>query len=363
MNFEMNQRPKVSVVIPVYNNEAFVRETLDSLKNQTFPDFEALVVDDGSSDSSASIIREYEASDKRFHYIFQENSGAGPARNNGMKRARGEYISFLDGDDLYDPDYLKRMTGALDRTRADVCVCERADFNSKTGKIIEQKTKYSKYDEDRPYYTKDLLNGYFNLMTVVCWNKVFRRSFLEKHPYEFQNLRASNDVAFVCSTMAAAETVCFIKDRLVRYRKGTGGSTQDKAVKYPLCALEAFGKARENVFLLHEGDKEWQRNIDIRCADAFFNTVQKDVKEETACKTAYDAFKNQYEPEWKFREKPLRYFGKMKLRLRMWCYRRTSYEGMKKAFLKLHTERGKKKSIFDRVKPYWVLFFAGLFRR
>ena len=363
MDRDMNQSPKVSVVIPVYNNESYVRETLDSLKNQTFPDFEALVVDDGSSDASASIIREYEAADPRFHYIFQENSGAGPARNNGMSRARGEYISFLDGDDIYTPDYLKRMTESLDKTKADVCVCERADFNSKTGKIIEQKTKYSSFEENRAYRTQDLLNGYFSLMTVVCWNKVYRRSLLEKHHFEFQNLRASNDVAFVCSAMAAAETVCFIKERLVRYRKGTGGSTQDKAVKYPLCALEAFGKARENVAVLHERDGEWLRNIDIRCADAFFNTIQKDVKDDTACRTAYDAFKDKYEQEWNFSDKPLRYFGKMKLRLRMWCYRRTSYEGMKKAFLKLYTERGKKKSAFDRVKPFWVLFFAGLFKK
>ena len=363
MNFEAKKNPKASVIIPVYNNESFIRETLDSVKNQTFTDFEVLCVDDGSSDGSAKIIQEYEASDKRFHYIFQKNSGAGPARNNGLSKARGEYISFLDGDDMYYPNYLEKMIDALDKTQADVCICEREVFNSKNGRIISKGTKYRKFEDGRIYYTQSLLKDYFGLMTVVCWNKVFRHAFLQKHPYEFQNILHCNDVAFVCSTMAAAETVCFAKERLVLYRKGTEESTQDKAVKYPLCALEAFDKARENIFILHENDIEWQKAIDTRCADAFFNTFQKDVKDDAACKEAYDAFKNKYEIKWKLREKPLRYFGNLKLRLRIWCYRRTSYEGMRKAYLQLQRERGKKILFFDLVKPYVVLAVSGFLKQ
>ena len=341
MDFEMSHSPRVSVIVPVYNNEKYIRETLNSLKAQTFSDFEALCIDDGSSDNSSGIIQEFAATDQRFHYVFQENSGAGPARNNGLSKAAGEYVSFLDGDDLYHPDYLKRMTEALDQTQADMCVCERETFDSKTGQILLKSAKYRDFDEGRVYQTGELVDGYYDLMTVFCWDKMFRRSFLHQYPFEFQKLRASNDVAFVCSTMAAAQSVCFVKEALVRYRKGTGVSTQDKAVKYPLCALEAFGKTRENIWLLHEGDKTWQRAIDSRCADAFFNTFQKDIKNEKACKEAYAAFKNQYEPEWRLREKPLHYFDNKRLRLRMWCYRHTSYDKMRKIYLKLYSVRGK----------------------
>ena len=358
-----DQRPKVSVILPVYNNEKYLRNTLDSVKNQTFTDFEILCIDDGSTDNSPLIIKEYAAEDNRFRYIHQDNSGAGPARNNGLSKATGEYIAFLDGDDLYYPDFLKRMIDSLEKTRADVCICEREDFNSKTNQILNQNIKYQNFEENRAYRTQDLASGYFGLMGVICWNKVFRHTFLLEHSYEFQSLRHCNDVAFVCSSMAAAETVCFIKERLVRYRKGTGDSTQDKAVKYPLCALEAFGKARENVYQSHKGEEIWQRSIDIRCADAFFNTFEKDVLEEKACREAYDAFKNKYEDEWQFRDKAIRYFGGRRLRLRMWSYRRTTYEGMRKAYTRLYRDRAKKTSVISRVKGYSALFFAGLFRR
>lgn len=363
MNRTISHSPRVSVIIPVYNNNKYIRETLNSLMGQTLTDFEALCIDDGSTDDSAQIIKEYEAVDHRFHYFFQKNSGAGPARNNGISKARGEYISFLDGDDLYYPNYLKRMVEALDKTQADVCICERESFNSKDNRTLYIGRKYHGFEEDRAYFTQELVDGYFNLVSVVCWDKMFRYSFLQANPYEFQNLRHCNDVAFVCSTMAAAKTVCFVKESLVRYRIGTGTSTQDKAINFPLCALEAFGKARENIFHLHGSDYKWQKTIDSRCADAFFNTFQKDVNDDKACKEVYDAFKNQYEIEWKFRDKPIYYFDNLRLRLKMWCYRRTSFDGMRKAYLRLNTERGKRNGIFDFVKSYGELIVSSLLKR
>ena len=361
MEYEAGHTPEVSVIIPVYNNEAYIGETLNSLKAQTFADFEALCIDDGSSDHSAEIIQNHEAADPRFHYIYQENAGAGPARNHGLRKARGKYISFLDGDDLYDPNFLKRMVEALERTQADVCICERENFNSGNGQIMFRGNRYQRFEENRLYPAKDLTDGYYDLMTVFCWDKMFRRSFLQSHPYEFQSLRHSNDVAFVCSTMAAAGTVCFVKECLVRYRKGTGVSTQDHVVKYPLCAIEAFDQARENVYLLHEGDAAWQKAIDQRCANAFFNTFKKTVNDDRACREVYDAFVNRYETAWKFREKPLSYFGTMDLRFKMWCYRRVSYEALRKAYLKMYRESGTKKRITDLILPYGELLISSLF--
>ena len=363
MGYETNRTPRVSVIMPVYNNGDYIRETLDSLKNQTFTDFEVICIDDGSSDNSGKIIQEYAALDPRFHYYFQENSGAGPARNNGMSKAIGKYISFLDGDDLYDPNCLSRMVEALDKTEADVCICERETFNTKNGRILYKGNKYSKFDEDRLYRTQELADRFFEIMTVFCWDKMFRRSFLQTHPYQFQNLHHCNDVCFVCSSMAAAQTVCFVTESMVRYRVGTGVSTQDKVTTQPLCCLEAFTKARENVYLLHERDKAWQKSIDTRCAAAFFKTFQNDVKDERVCKEVYDAFKSHYEIEWNFREKPLRYFDSTIIRLKMWCYRRTSYDAMRKVYLKLHGERGKKKHISDTVIPYAELIISSLLKR
>ena len=108
--------PKVSVVIPVYNRERYIAACLDSVLGQTMADFEMVVVDDGSTDGSLGIVRAYAAVDRRIVVVSQENSGKPAiARNAGVARASGEYLSFLDSDDLYEPDKLRRQSALLDR--------------------------------------------------------------------------------------------------------------------------------------------------------------------------------------------------------------------------------------------------------
>lgn len=114
-SFASNQNrraPKVSVVIPLYNTENYIQECLRSVLCQRFKDFEVLVVDDGSTDQSARLVREF--SDTRVRYIFQENRGLPGARNTGIRHARGEYIAFLDADDRWHPDKLEKHVRHLD---------------------------------------------------------------------------------------------------------------------------------------------------------------------------------------------------------------------------------------------------------
>ena len=110
--------PAVSVVVPIHNNEEYLRETLESIRTQTMTDFEVICVDDGSTDGSAEIAREFAQKDARFHYYYQTNQGAGPARNTGMDHARGRYLAFLDGDDLFLAQFLERLVGAAEKNRS-----------------------------------------------------------------------------------------------------------------------------------------------------------------------------------------------------------------------------------------------------
>lgn len=98
--------PLVSVIIPAYNAERFISETIESVVNQTFSDFELLIVDDGSTDNQKKIIKEFAASDNRIRYIHQLNEGVSAARNNGFKNSCGQFIAFLDADDVWLPDNL-----------------------------------------------------------------------------------------------------------------------------------------------------------------------------------------------------------------------------------------------------------------
>lgn len=98
----------ISVVIPLYNKEHYIADTLKSVLKQTCSDFEVIVIDDGSTDHSAEIVATFH--DERIHYIFQENQGVAAARNRGIREATGEFIAFLDADDCWFPDYLEKMT-------------------------------------------------------------------------------------------------------------------------------------------------------------------------------------------------------------------------------------------------------------
>ena len=99
---------KVSVILPVYNVSEYLRQCMDSIVGQTLKDIEIICVDDGSTDDSLEILKEYEAKDKRVKVIEQKNAGAGAARNNGLAIATGEYLSFLDSDDFFEPDMLEK---------------------------------------------------------------------------------------------------------------------------------------------------------------------------------------------------------------------------------------------------------------
>ena len=111
--------PRVSVVVPVYNVEEFLETCLDSLAAQTFEDFEAILVDDGSTDRSGEIVQRYADRDPRFRVDTQANGGLSKARNTGADEAKGEFLVFLDSDDALPPNAYELLVGALDQTGSD----------------------------------------------------------------------------------------------------------------------------------------------------------------------------------------------------------------------------------------------------
>lgn len=116
--------PKLSVVIPIYNTEKYLRECIDSILAQTFADFELILVDDGSTDKSGMICDEYSRSDHRIRVIHQKNGGVTAARKRGVEAAAGEYISFVDSDDWIDPHMYQNMLMKADAYRADMILCD-----------------------------------------------------------------------------------------------------------------------------------------------------------------------------------------------------------------------------------------------
>ena len=121
---------KISVIIPVFNSEKYLKKCLDTVLLQTLSDIEIICIDDGSTDSSLQILQQYSRKDHRFKIIFQSHEGAGSARNKGLAIAQGEYLSFLDSDDFFEPDMLEQMYNCSKKYNTDIVVCKSRIFDN-----------------------------------------------------------------------------------------------------------------------------------------------------------------------------------------------------------------------------------------
>ena len=119
----------ISIIVPIYNVENYLRHCLESIQNQTYQNFECLLINDGSPDNSADICREYVSKDSRFRYFEKENGGVSSARNLGIERSKGQFITFIDSDDWVDSDYLEVLYNSLVDERADIAISTYKQFN------------------------------------------------------------------------------------------------------------------------------------------------------------------------------------------------------------------------------------------
>lgn len=239
--------PAVSVVMPVYNCAAYLPEALACLEAQEMGDFEAIMVDDGSTDGSADVARDFAARDPRLRYVRQENAGAGPARNAGLALARGEWVIFLDGDDLFEPTLLSALVATARAHDADVVACEWDAFDSATGaKVLEYRRPADVREGENVRVAHE--RTLFQVADDVTWTKLYRRGFLISSGIEFQNLPAANDVYHSNIALYHAERAYVVRQALVHYRVAGGGSIRDAAdTSRDLCAIDALEAVRDEL--------------------------------------------------------------------------------------------------------------------
>lgn len=238
------ERPLVSVIIPVYNAAKYLRETLDCVCRQTLRQIEIICVDDGSTDESLSILQEYAAQDGRVRILQQKNQYAGVARNNGMTVARGKYLSFLDADDLFEPDMLEKMHTKAMEVQGDIVICEADCFRDDIAQARKEEWLINET------VVKKLPSGVFNpseaiphdilqLTAGVPWNKLFLKEFIDKNSLQWAKTQNANDFGFVFQTMALAKRVFFINEVFVHYRI-CANSISHKKSKNPEALLNAL---------------------------------------------------------------------------------------------------------------------------
>ena len=221
-----NELPVVSVIVPVYNAGAFLCRTLDCICGQTLRDIEIILVDDGSTDDSLSIQREYAARDARIILLQQEHEYAGVARNKGMAIARGRYLSFLDADDIFEPAMLEQMVQRAEAEAADVVVCRcdifhtEGEYKPLTWQIHD---RYLTTLNKRHFSLRDECpQAAFQTFIGWAWDKLFRADYVRTHGFAFGDTRHGNDAPFVFPAVAAAGCISIIDESLVKYRKSAG---------------------------------------------------------------------------------------------------------------------------------------------
>lgn len=210
----MEHNIKVSIIVPIYNIEKYLRKCLDSIKAQTFTDFEVVMVNDGTPDSSAEIAREYVESDSRFRLINQENGGVGAARNTGLKNANGEYIVFVDGDDAIRENHLEKLTASAASCNPDIVCCGYGLIKEDSDKvrnsvIMKREGIYTGYPIKRCALRDISLRCYL-------WSKMWKKSLFTDNNIEFPN-RYFEDSTVIPSLFYYAKTISVIKDRTYLY--------------------------------------------------------------------------------------------------------------------------------------------------
>ena len=232
---------KISVIIPLYNMADYLEETVSSALSQTFSDLEIILVDDGSTDASGSICDEVACKDARIRVLHKENGGVAAARNAGLDTAAGDYIFFLDSDDLISPETLELMLGACEEGGADIVMAAYVRFQN-SPKKISTGSREPEYFDGREALRRMLGNmGY----THGLWNKLYRRELWEGIRFREGKIYEDLDRSF--DVVARAGRAAFFDVPLYQYRVHTGSIMHSRINESNLELLDIVDRVREDV--------------------------------------------------------------------------------------------------------------------
>ena len=213
---------KVSVIVPMYNKEQKISKCLDSLINQTLREIEIVVVDDGSKDNSAEIVKKYCEKDSRVRYVKQDNQGPGAARNVGIINSKGRYIGFVDCDDYVEHEMYEIMYNAAEQNNCEVAVCQEKNvYVDDEGHVTNLGETHFPYNEITVVTGKMVLEWVLNFnylsLNSACFKIVRKSVFVEKDIYFPDNYRYAEDLTICGGILSVAKSVAVIPKSLYIY--------------------------------------------------------------------------------------------------------------------------------------------------
>lgn len=240
---------RVSIILTVFNASKCLEQCMDSIVSQTFKDMEIICVDDGSSDESLRILKKYRDDDDRITLISQKNSGAGAARNIGLRIARGEYLSFLDSDDFFEPDMIKKAYDCCKNNNSDFCVFRSDSYMESEDSFVKTPWTIRKgmLPSKKVFAARDVEGDVFKLFVGWAWDKLYSSRFIKENKILFQEIRTSNDMFFVFSALMKAERISVINDTLAHHRRGEGTLATTRELSWK-CFHEALTALKKRLY-------------------------------------------------------------------------------------------------------------------
>ncbi len=232
----MDNKPLISVIIPVYNTQQYLKQCIDSVINQTYKNLEIILVDDGSSDDSPKICDEHALKDNRIKVIHKQNGGESSARNAGLKIAKGCYIGFVDSDDFIAPDMYEFLYNLLLKNKADVSCCNMFEF--KDGKYVPS----VKLQEEDLFEFNEVLSFKQGL---YVWNRLYDRMLIGNAHFN-ENFILCQDVDFNFNVLKNAKNIVFSKEPKYYYFNNGGSISRKKRFENGyIGAIEIYDKLIE----------------------------------------------------------------------------------------------------------------------
>lgn len=287
----MASHPLVSIIIPVFNSEKFIEETVNSILNQTFNNFELILVNDGSVDKSAQICEEFLKKDKRVRVYHIENSGPGNARNNGLSLAKGEFIQFVDSDDQIDMNMVEQLIEYILIEKTDVVVCgiKKINFANRHETIYSSPTKLSMNIDIKLEFIQLLKKG----LAYSPTNKLYKKSIIDKYNIKFNSeILIGEDALFNIEYFSYCSKIFICEKPLYFYIQRMGSLTnkfykeKDKAQILLFRKLNEFlGALEPNIlkevnayYLMEFSYIIYQNSIGIRNIREFVSRVKSTKK-------------------------------------------------------------------------------------
>lgn len=257
----------ISVVMPLFNAEKYLPEALQSVLNQTYKDFELICINDCSTDDTVKILTHFQQKDRRIKILGNKKRlGAGFSRNIGLVAAKGKYVIFLDGDDIFEESLLEKAYITMESSLADIVIFEFSPHTPSELLYIKKEVQRSKIFVEKyckkTFSVKDFEPWEFLGLSDAPWNKMFRKKFIEENELYFQDLPSSNDVYFSKMALCCADKIIWMDDRRVMvYEREHSEPSRISNDRNPMCAYYAMEKWAKELC---------KRNMFAALADLYF---------------------------------------------------------------------------------------------